>query len=98
MSNSVHKKVDSFLRGHLFQVKTEGKDNASTAVHAPEKHANLILRCLSEVQIPEQQFPVKCAAFGPKRRTKNAAIRFVSSRHETLEVMTRDQLVVHGRT
>src|SRR5262252_3270017 len=93
MSHAVDEKVDALLRSHLLQVKTERKNNASAAMHPPEERADLVLRLLLEFQVPEEQFPVESVAFRPEGRAEQSAIRFVTSSHEALEVMTRNQLM-----
>src|SRR5437867_7004689 len=93
MSHLVNQQVDAFLRRHLLEMKTEREDDAGATVHAPEQHADLVLRILSEVQVPEEKFPVESISLAPERSAKDTSIRFVASGHEALQVMARDQLV-----
>src|ERR1043166_2021934 len=97
MSNFIDQQIDAFLRRHLFEMKTEREDDARAAVHAPEEHPDFLLRRLREAEVPHQQFPVKRVALTPERRSKDRSIRFVSRRHETLQMMARNQLVKNRR-
>ena len=68
------------LGRHLFEMEAEREDDAGTAVHVPEEHADLVLGRPGEALVPEQQLPVEGPALGPERRAEQAAIRLVPRR------------------
>src|ERR1043166_2404779 len=77
-------------------METEREDDSGAPMHPPEERADLVLRLLLKFQIPEQQLPVKCVALTPERCTKQPSIRFVASRHESLQMMARYQFMKDG--
>src|SRR5437588_230157 len=74
-------------------MKTERKNDARAAMHAPEKHPNAVLGRLRKIQVPEEHLPIKRVAFGPERRAEETSIRPVTRSHETLQMVARNQLV-----
>src|SRR2546425_604373 len=91
--DAIDQKVDTLLWRHLFQVKAERKNYPRATMHAPEKHADAILGRLWKFQIPEEHLPVERAAFRPKGRPEQAAIRFVTRVHVTLEMVSGNQFM-----
>src|SRR5258706_1020809 len=77
-------------------MKAQRKNNARAAMHAPEKHADAVLRRLGKIQIPEQQLPIKRVAFSPERCAEQSAVRSIASSHKSLQVMTGNQFVKDG--
>src|SRR5262249_34263690 len=96
VSDAIHEEVDAFLRRHFLQVEAQRENDARAAVHAPEERADFVLGLSLEFQVPEEQFPVERVAFRPEGRAEQATIRFVTSRHETLQVMAGNQFMKDG--
>src|ERR1044071_1412991 len=63
-------------------------------MHAPEEHSDTLLRRLRKTEIPQQQFPVKRVPLAPERRAEDGTIWFVTRGHESLKVMSGDELVM----
>src|SRR5262245_4609148 len=96
MPDPLYQEIDAFFRSHLAQMKLQRKDDARRAVHAPEQRADAVLRRLVEVEIPEQHLPIHGPSFTPERRGEGAAIRPVTVRHVTLQMMAWNELVKNG--
>src|ERR1041385_34738 len=93
VSDAVDEKVDALLGRHFLEVETERKNNARAAMHAPEERAHFIFRLLLETHVPKQKLQIKRVAFGPEGRAEQAAIRAITRGHETLKVVSRNQLM-----
>src|SRR5215510_14037138 len=93
MAHAIDQKVDALLRRHLLKMEAEREDDARAAMHAPEEHADAVLRRLGKIQVPEQHLPIERAAFGPERRAEQTAIWLVTRRHKTLQMMTGNQFM-----
>src|SRR5262249_48493540 len=76
--DAIDQQIDTLLRRHLLQVKTEREDDASAAVAAPEEESDAVFGRFRELHIPEQQFPIERPAFGPERRAEQSAIGLVA--------------------
>ena len=98
MADTIHQKVDAFLRRHLLQMKAKRKDDPRTSMHAPEKHADAVLGSFGKIQVPEQQLPIKRIALSPEGRAEQGAVRPIACSHESLQVMTGNQFMKHRGT
>src|SRR5216684_2095452 len=97
VADPLDQKVYALLRCHLFQMKAEREDDPRRAMHAPEEHANPVLRRFGEVHIPQQHLPVERAALAPERRGEKRTICSITRGHEALQMMPRYQLVKDRR-
>ena len=66
-------------------------------MRAPEEHPHPVLRRAREAGIPEQHLPVERPALAPERGAERLPMRVVSRRHEPLQMVPGDQLMVHRR-
>src|SRR5215510_6499596 len=78
-------------------MKTEREDDARAAVAAPEEESDAVFGSLRELHVPEQQLAIKRPALAPEGRAEQPAIWLVARSHKALQVMARDQFVMHGR-
>jgi hypothetical protein len=81
MSDSVNQVIDAFLGRHLTHVEFETKDNASTAMHTPEEHTNLLFWRTSKTTIPQDELPVEGPTFNPEGCGEEAPVGSVPSDH-----------------
>src|SRR5262249_33528735 len=78
-------------------MEAEREYDTRAAVAAPEEESDAVFGSLRELHIPEQQLPIKRPALGPEGRAEQPAIWLVARGHKALQVMARNQFVMHGR-
>ena len=97
VADTLDQEVDRLIRLHRPQVEAEGEDDPGAAVFSPEEHADAVLGSFGEIEIPQKHLPVERPALGPEGSSEPLAVGAVAGGHEALQVMARDQLVMHGR-
>ena len=96
MPHPVHQEVDCLVRRHLPQVELEREDDPGGTVLSPEQHAHSVFRRGRETHVPQAHFPVQGPALSPEGRAERPAMRVVTPRHEALQVVSRNEFMMHG--
>src|SRR5687767_5458366 len=76
-------------------MEAEREDDPGTAVHPPEESADAVFGSHLKAVIPEKHLPVQCLPFIPEWGAEDAPMRIVARGHESLQVVSRIQLVKH---
>src|SRR5438093_649808 len=72
------------------------ESDARAPVHPPEKHSDSVFGRPGKSEIPEQKLPVNGPSLNEEWCGKDAAMGQVTLRHVQLQVVARNQLMLHG--
>src|SRR5262249_30666562 len=77
-------------------MKVQREDDSGGSMHAPEEHADSVLGCVAEIQIPEQHFPIQGPTLDGERCAERTAVRTISGVHVALKLMTGNQFMKYS--